>query len=100
MCNRVTGSYISFFFVCFLSLPSQSYAAHAWIISLLYRSYSSIETNKQKACVSVPWSWTWSWKEAALALQYFERSGLKVSEGLGMVMEMESGDSQIRTDKI
>ena len=38
------------------------------------------------ACVSVPW--TWSWKEAALALQYFERSGLKVSEGLGMVMEM------------
>ena len=30
------------------------------------------------------------WKEAALALQYFERAGLKVSEGLGMVMEMES----------
>ena len=50
------------------------------------------------ACVSVPW--TWSWKEAALALQYFERSGLKVSEGLGIVMEMESGDSQIRTEKI
>ena len=39
-------------------------------------------------------------KLAALALQYFERSGLKVSEGLGMVMEMESGDSQIRTEKI
>ena len=35
------------FCFCFLSLPSQSYAAHAWIISLLYRSYSSIETNKQ-----------------------------------------------------
>ena len=35
-----------------------------------------------------------------LALQYLERSGLKVSERLGMVMEMESGDSRIRTEKI
>ena len=31
--------------------------------------------------------------EGSCALQYFERSGLKVSERLGMVMEMESGDS-------
>ena len=33
--------------------------------------------------------------EGSCALQYFERSDLKVSEGLGMVMEMESGDSRI-----
>ena len=58
-------------------------------------------TGSYISCVSVPWAWTWSWKEAVpWPLQYFERSGLKVSEGLGMVMEMESGDSQIRTEKI
>ena len=34
------------------------------------------------ACVSVPW--TWSWKEAALALQYFERSGIgRIMHGHG-----------------
>ena len=36
--------------------------------------------------------------EGSCALQYFERSGFKLSERLGMVMEMESGDSFTNSD--